>query len=153
AQRATWEALRQEGAEKLSILYWSTSLVQEHFWFGVGGGAFETAFSPYRSLGGESVWAHPENFVVAWLSEWGVPVGSAALIVAAALFRPRALGVKNSRLTACLLIGVSVLCLQNLADHGLHLPGVGIAVATVLGGLWGAQQPDTPASSDRKSVV
>lgn len=149
AQPATSEALLQEGMEKLSILFWSVPLVRDHLWFGVGGGAFETAFLPYRRLGGESVWTHPENFVVAWLSEWGVPVGGAALIAAVVLFRPRALGAANSRLTACLFIGVSVLCLQNLADHGLHLPSVGIAVATVLGGLWGAQKPDTPSSSRR----
>lgn len=146
AQRSTWEDLWQEGREKLSIAEWTQPLVADHAWFGVGGGAFETAFPPYRVLGGP-LWAHPENFVVAWICEWGVPVGVGALGALLWIFRPRQLDAHRSRLAATLTLGVCVLCLQNLVDLAFSLPGVFLGLATALGGLWGARDADKPLPS------
>ena len=152
AQRTTWDDLRQEGLEKLAVIEWVTPLVADHLWFGVGAGAFEAASPRYRPEGG-SLWAHPENFALAWVAEWGVPVGLGTLLALLWTFRPRRLGAHRSRLAATLAIGVAVVCLQNLVDLAFALPGVFIAVAAALGGLWGARDgsvdPPARASAPR----
>lgn len=142
AQQTTWEDLRQEGSDKLAIVGWVVPMIADHPWFGVGAGAFETAFPAYRAVGG-SVWAHPENFVLAWVSEWGIPVGAAALLGLCWMFRPARIGAHRSRLAATLTIGIVMVSLQNLVDLGFSLPGVFIAVAAALGGLRGAWQAET----------
>lgn len=146
ARRTTWEELRDEGYAKLSILEWTRPLIADHPWFGVGGGAFETAFPPYRAHSGP-LWAHPENFVLAWICEWGLPVGIAAFVGFLWIFRPTQLGAHRSRLAGALTLGVAVLALQNLVDLGFSLPGVFIAWATALGGLWGSWDAERSPSS------
>jgi tetratricopeptide (TPR) repeat protein len=149
ATRATWDELLQESTEKLEILNWSRALIAEHPWFGVGRGAFETAFPAYRKQWGHFVYTYPENLVVQWITEWGIPVAAAALIALVWVLRPSRLAA-SSPVARAVLVGIAVVLVQNLADLALEVPAVAIALCVLLGTLWGAArrsergQPERP---------
>lgn len=133
----TWTELYDTDVSKLEMMVWVKPLVRAHPFFGVGRGAFESVFPVYRTVPGNLVYTHPENFVVQWIAEWGLPVGLGALGFFAWAFAPRRVGVHRSALAAGAWCGVLVLLLQNLVDLALELPAVSIGAATVLGSLWG----------------
>jgi tetratricopeptide (TPR) repeat protein len=120
-----WEVVNNTSlGAKAQVWRWSLGLVRDFPGFGVGRGAFETAFLPYRQPDQQNytvVYAYAENFVVQWIADWGVPVGCAALVGCAILGR-RALGrSRRNPLAAGLVAGLGALLLQNLADLGLEL--------------------------------
>jgi tetratricopeptide (TPR) repeat protein len=134
---ATWAELYDKNFGKLEMLRWARPMLGDHTLFGVGRGAFESVFPAYRITGGHVVYTHAESFPLQWLAEWGVPVGLAALAAFAWALRPARLGATRSALAAGAFCGVVVLLLQNLVDLSLEIPSVCIAMATVLGSLWG----------------
>jgi tetratricopeptide (TPR) repeat protein len=130
-------ALQDESFSKLSVATWTLGLVRDNWLFGVGRGAFETAFPPYRAGLGRLMFQYPENFVVQWFSEWGVVVSLAAFAWLVRAMRPwRFFASQTSN--AALAIGVGALLLQNLVDLGLEVMSVGIATSVALGALTGA---------------
>ncbi len=140
ATAATWQELYDKNLEKLSMISWTKQLVREHLLLGIGRGAFESVFPAYRSSYGNIgniVFTHAENFPAQWVSEWGLPVGLAAMAAFAWLFRPTNMGVRRSSIAAGGWIGAFILLAQNLLDLALELPGISIALAAVLGALWG----------------
>jgi len=137
ATSATWQELYDKNLEKLSMISWTKQLVREHIFFGIGRGAFESVFPAYRALYGNIVFTHAENFPAQWISEWGLPVGLAAMAAFAWLFRPTNMGVRRSSIAAGGWIGALILLAQNMLDLALELPAISIALATVLGALWG----------------
>jgi hypothetical protein len=120
-----WEVVGNTNlGAKAQVWRWSLDLVRDFSWFGVGRGAFETAFLPYRQPEHQNytvVYAYAENFVLQWLADWGVPVGLAALAAGAALAGRVVQRARRNPLTAGLLAGLGALFLQNLADLGLEL--------------------------------
>ncbi len=122
---------------KAQVWRWSLALVRDFPWFGVGRGAFETAFLPYRQTDQQNytvVYAHAENFVVQWIADWGVPVGLAAL-VAGAVIGMRALArARRNPLAAGLVAALIALFLQNLADLGLELFAIGACALVAFAG-------------------
>ena len=133
----TWEELYDKDLSKLSMFLWAKPMLRDHALFGVGRGAFESAFPVYRTMPGNVVFTHPENFVVQWAAEWGVPVTLAALATCAWAFSPSRLGALRSTVAASAWCGVGILLLQNMLDLGLEIPAVSVAAATTLGSLWG----------------
>lgn len=140
ATRDLWQALLGEGAHKLALFSWTRPLIAEHFFFGVGRGAFETAFPAYRGDSAHHVYSFAENFVLQWSSEWGVPVALAALLVFGWTLRPSRLAVRQAELGICCVVGAGVLLAHNLLDLALEVPAVSIAFFALLGGLFGANQ-------------
>lgn len=136
ASESTWEELMGTGAEKLRLVSWSTPLLADHPWFGVGRGAFETAFPAYRGTGGHTLFAHPENFLVQWAAEWGLPASAGGLLLLGWFLRPSRLAVRESRAALGVLVGGAALLLQNLADLALEVPGVVIALAAAAGSIY-----------------
>jgi hypothetical protein len=137
ADKGLWNELLSENAQKLSMPIWAKPMFLDFKWFGAGRGSFESVFTAYRpKVNVNSVFTHPENFVVQWLTEWGA-FGILGLGVLGWLFRPTSLGATRSAVAAGGFAGIAILLLQNLADLGLELPGVSIALAMVLGSLWG----------------
>jgi len=123
-----------EGMVKLQLISWTFELAKDHLAFGVGRGAFATAFPPYRHGGGNVVFIYAENFVMQWVTEWGLPVAFLALLMLSISFLPdRTTWRKPHRLAMGL--GVLVLLIQNLLDLALEIPAVMIALVSVLGGL------------------
>ncbi len=134
---ATWHELYDKNIEKLEMIGWTRSLIRDHLWFGIGRGAFESVFPAYRNTPGNVVFTHAENFPAQWMSEWGIPVGLAAIGAFGWFSRPSALGVRRSSIIAGAWIGVFIVLVQNLLDLALELPAVSIAVAATLGSIWG----------------
>jgi hypothetical protein len=133
----TWAELYDKDLGKLSMVLWVKPLVRDHAFFGVGRGAFESVFPVYRTMPGNFVYTHPENFIAQWAAEWGVPVALAALGAFAWAFAPRRMGAFRSSVAAGAWCGVGILLLQNLLDLGLEIPAVSIAAAATMGSLWG----------------
>jgi tetratricopeptide (TPR) repeat protein len=144
---ATWTELYDKNLGKLEMLLWARPMLGDHTLFGIGRGAFESVFPAYRVTAGHVVYTHAESFPAQWLSEWGVPVGLFALVAFARSLSPARLGVTRSALAAGAFCGVAVLLLQNMVDLSLEIPSVCIAVAVLLGSLWGDSaraRPDAP---------
>jgi tetratricopeptide (TPR) repeat protein len=129
----------EESLEKLGLLARAAQLARDHFVWGVGRGAFGSAFSTYQPSAGATVYEHAENLPLQWAAEWGVPVALLALAALAWSLRPllsrRAL---RSPVRRCALIGVGVLLAQNMVDLGLEITAVAALFVFVLGGLLGA---------------
>ena len=138
---ATWAELYDKDVSKLEMAFWARSMISAHPVFGVGRGAFETVFPAHNPARGYSLYTHAENFFVQWATEWGLPVTIAALATLAWAFRPRRVGLTKSAVVAGAWMGVAALLVQNVVDLGLEIPSVCIAVATLLGSIWGAARP------------
>lgn len=134
-----WGRLELGGGSKLGYAveaYWP--LVSDYAWLGVGRGAFGGVSPAYeRGLTENSAAAYPENFLLQWAGEWGIPVASIALIGFAWFFRPSRMALRRRPSNLAAYVGVGALLLQNLVDLSVELPAVSYAVAAVLGGLWG----------------
>jgi tetratricopeptide (TPR) repeat protein len=120
---------------KVSVWLWSLPMIREHALFGVGRGAFETAFAAYRGAL-DYDWAivvtHAENFVVQWIAEWGVPVGLCAVVVIVGYVLREWYQSRSDRLRFMVLTGLLALFLQNFADLGLEVPALVIAAVVAL---------------------
>jgi len=124
-----------DARRKVVVWIWSMPMIREHALFGVGRGAFETAFSPYRQAldyDWTVVFSHAENFVVQWIAEWGVPVGLVAVVVVVGHVLREWHGNRSDRLRFMLMTGLGALLVQNLADLGLEIPAVAIAAVVAL---------------------
>ena len=147
-----WGALASVDAQrKVAVWRWSLPMIREHSLFGVGRGAFETAFSPYRQAldyDWTIVFSHAENFVVQWVAEWGVPVGLCAVVVIVGYVLREWYGNRSDRLRFMMMTGLVALLLQNLADLGLEVPA--IAIAAVLALATGERAAPRPAESAKR---
>jgi hypothetical protein len=105
--------------------------------FGCGRGAFESAFPAFRSDPGYVTYTHPENLIVQWIVEWGLPAGAAGLVAIAVALRPTVV-LARSTTAAGAWAGVVALTVQNLGDLGTEIPGLVLAgvacVAIVVAG-------------------
>ncbi len=139
AARHTELGLNDRSIEKIDLIARSWRLALDHFWLGVGRGAFGAVFTAYQAPGPHFIFEHAENFPLQWAAEWGVPVTVIALLSLAWVVKPtlsrRTLGSPTRR---CALVGCGVLLLQNLVDLGLEIPAVSALLCCVLGALCGA---------------
>ena len=131
------------GVQKLTVAWSTLPLMAEHFWFGVGRGAFESAFQRVLIGRDNLIFSHPENFVVQWAVEWGVPAAVLALGTLSWFLRPAALGVGRSISGLIVGVGLGVLLLQNLVDLGLEVPGVALGAVVCVGSVWGSSIQDS----------
>lgn len=135
ASQSTLDELTDRSTKKLELVSWAKPLILDHPWWGVGRGAFEGAFVPYRGAGGPTSYTHAENFLADWAAGWGLPVTVGALATLMWALRPSRLQVTRSVVGLTCYVGAIVLLLQNLADLALEVPGVAIQLAAVFGGL------------------
>lgn len=143
ANETTLEELTDRSAKKLELFSWTRPLISAHPWWGVGRGAFEGAFAPYRGSGGPTSFTHAENFLADWAAGWGIPVTVIGIAVLAWSLGPKRLQVSRGAIRLSCYIGAGVLVLQNLADLALEVPAVAVQVATVFGGLAAGPQKAT----------
>jgi tetratricopeptide (TPR) repeat protein len=136
---------------KLAMAGWVRPLVEDYSWLGVGRGAFESAFQSYRIGKNNLIYSHPENIVVQWVAEWGIPVGLAGLFALAWLLRPRRLGVSRSALALGVFAALVVVFVQNLVDLGLEIPAVALAVVVAVGGCYGAARSESTEPMGRRA--
>lgn len=102
------------------------------WWLGIGRGAFSTTF--VSEEGSLARFTHPENLIVQWATEWGVPLAT-ALILALLLTTWRRLRDTEQSLVAAACIALAALALQNMVDFSLEMAGVVVPIAALLGAL------------------
>ncbi len=105
--------------------------------FGVGRGAFGTAFPAFQHIAGYVTFVYPENVVAQWILEWGAPLGALGLAAMAYGLRPNAVLVRSTTAAGAWAAIVAV-AVQNLVDLGSEIPGLVLALvlcgAIVVGG-------------------
>ncbi len=115
-------------------------LVRDCWRFGTGRGAYEVAFTRYYADHLGKTFTHPENIILQWTSEVGVPLAMAFAVGAGlALYRLwRGQGGSNWEVAA-LLAGIGI-AVHNLFDFNLEYPGVAIPMAVILGVVAGSSE-------------
>ncbi|MCK6533038.1 MAG: O-antigen ligase family protein [Polyangiaceae bacterium] len=157
----TWVELYDKDLEKLKMLTWARPLVAEHPWLGVGRGAFESVFPAYRSEAGNVIYSHAESFPIQWAAEWGLPIAVLAAVTLLWSVRPSRLAASRCTATLGAWIGVAAVVLHNLADLGMEVPAIMIALALTAGALAGqaerttrsARTPAKPAARRAAATV
>jgi hypothetical protein len=130
---------------KISVWRWSLELIRDFPIFGVGRGAFETAFEPYRRQLGRDfsvVFPYTENFPLQWVSDWGILVGLLALVAFAVVAWRPFTRASNNPLAGSLVAGLAALLLQNLVDLGLEIFSVSALALVVFAALGPSSEPD-----------
>ena len=122
------EELNSSDVSKLRLAMDGLRLVPHHALFGVGRGAYEVAFPSVRTDVGFSVATHPENILVQWVTEWGVPMALAGFVAIAIALRPRVLLVSSSPAIGA-WSAVATTAVHNLVDFNSEVPAIGIALA------------------------
>jgi tetratricopeptide (TPR) repeat protein len=146
--RLTDSLLESGMSGKTDAFRWTLPMIVDFPAFGVGRGAFEGGFQPYRGVRGNAstVYAHAENLILDWVSEWGILVGAAAVvgfgIVVYQLFsRAR----KDSTLTG-LAAAVLAVVLGGMVDFGVEIFGIAALLVTVLSTANAAEVSPSPRS-------
>jgi hypothetical protein len=141
--------LRQGLAEtglggKVAGWRWSTELVREFPVFGVGRGAFETAFPRYRGAfehDWSAYFAYAENFLIDWTAQWGIPFTLFVIVVGSVFLKRASRRIGSDPRVAGSWVGLAALCLQNLADFGFEI--YAIAAASAVAFSTGAPRDDS----------
>lgn len=145
ADEGAWTELASKDLSKLDIFRHALRLCQRHGYLGIGRGAFESVFPKERAGIGNIVFTHPENVVVQWVTEWGVPISVVAFVAIAWALRPRS-AITRSHMAIGPWGALVAVGLQNLVDFSSEVPGVMIAVtlcaAMVTGGVGEAPRED-----------
>lgn len=117
---------------KVAAMQDAWPLILDHWWTGIGRGAYVSVYPGYKTSAIQLTFSHPENLVVQLLAEWGLVAGGLALagLVVALAVR---LGRSKGPVAQAMMCGVAGVVLQNLVDFSLELPGVALCVAAVLG--------------------
>ena len=127
------KGLSDDSAEKVQAAWQALPIAWEHPWLGIGRGSFA---SVYASLdGGDARYLFPENILVQWMTEWGVPM-TVLLVWFLSLTLMRVLMTKGtSTIHIALTSGVIAIALQNLVDFSFEMVGLAVVYAALLGGL------------------
>jgi tetratricopeptide (TPR) repeat protein len=136
------ELLTTDARFKFELFRDALRMIPAYPIFGTGRGAFETTFPAFR----ESIWvttfSHPENVVLQWAIEWGLPIAIAAFVAVAFALRPRTVLARPTTAAGPWAAIVAV-ATQNMVDLGTEIPGLMLAVvvcaAMVAGGTAGRQ--------------
>jgi O-antigen ligase len=117
---------------KLSAIQGAQNMITDHPWFGIGRGAYISLFSHYKTTAHQYTYTHPENIVIQMVTDWGVIIGTLAVLGLTFLLVQRIRkATAISELAA--LVGLAALCLQNLVDFSLELLGAALPAAALLG--------------------
>ncbi len=120
---------------KFALLPRALEAAEQHLLWGVGRGAFDSLSLRYYPELGSVVFRSIEAFPVSFLVEWGAPVTLVALTSLGMLLVPARLGALRDLRRAAAWIALFSVFLQNLADIGLELPSLSLAVWALFGAL------------------
>jgi tetratricopeptide (TPR) repeat protein len=108
---------------KVYVAKSSLHLILASPWFGVGRGGFETVFSSVREGSSYVTFTHPENGIIQWFVEWGVPVSLVGMALLGWALRPQLL-LRAVRPAVGAWVAVVVTVFHDLVDFHLEVPGV-----------------------------
>jgi hypothetical protein len=133
AQERSLDELSSRDTLKLSLVRQAATTVTTFPAVGMGRGAFESVFPAFRADGeGHMVFTHPENLVLQWTAEWGIPIGLAALVALALALRPST-ALARSSVPAGSAAALVVIPAHNLLDFSSEVPAVALALAICAG--------------------
>jgi hypothetical protein len=135
-------SLRASGESKIHPWPATLRLIHESWLTGVGRGAFGAAFPPYALPRTIVTVTHPENIVLHWCAEWGVPLalagfGALAVTLARAFRRGGDVDDAAGPIHDALLAATIGVLLHDFADFGLELGGVAVPFVVAVGVLAG----------------
>jgi tetratricopeptide (TPR) repeat protein len=109
-------------------------MIRDFALFGVGRGAFEGGFQPYRGARGDAstVYAHVENLVLDWISEWGLPLGALALLGLGAVCVLLLSRARKDATLSGLAAAVLAVLLGGMVDFGVEIFGIAALLVVVL---------------------
>jgi tetratricopeptide (TPR) repeat protein len=122
----TASELLDRDVSKLQLFRQAMRMVPSYPIWGTGRGAFESTFPAFLQSPGSTFYTHPENVIVQWVVEWGVPIGVAGLVAVAWALRPGT-ALARSSTAAGAWAGIVAVAVQNLADLGSEIPGLALA--------------------------
>ena len=144
----------QTDTQKGDVARRSLGLVWSSPWFGFGRGSFETVFSAVRRGAEFATWTNPEDIVIQWLVEWGLPVTVLGFGLLGWAFRPQ-LVLRAVRPAVGAWVAIVTTVMHDLVDFHLEVPGIVVLVAVcaalVVSGRPTSRDPSrtTPAASAR----
>jgi tetratricopeptide (TPR) repeat protein len=115
---------------KLEAAGAATPLIASHPIAGVGRGGFSAAF--VGEHGARTRFFHPENLLVQWTSEWGLPIALGLLLVAVWSIA-RGFRLRRSHAHLGALAGLVAIGVHDLVDFSLEIAGVAVVAAATLG--------------------
>ncbi|MEO8903137.1 MAG: O-antigen ligase family protein, partial [Polyangiaceae bacterium] len=157
--RDSWREINHTDLDKFKLAAWIVPLLHDFPLFGVGRGAFESAFAHYKPTADHLDFSYPENIAAQWTAEWGLVVGSLGLVTMLWLCRPSQLGFGRQMSVTGAVIGAFALLAQNLVDFSLELFAPMLALTVVIGCAWGQHRaslragPPNPSAARGLAVV
>lgn len=130
ASVATLERLQKTKIE-LWPMFWDGALASGIS--GMGLGAFELGFSRFQTGSADVTYTHPENLVLQWVAEVGLPVSALLLVLVLIIGRRLVRASKHALLDQVLLVGVCGAALHDLFDFAMELNALPVAVVVVVG--------------------
>lgn len=133
----------RQGLPKLEMFRRSLDLVPGAPWSGVGRGAYAVAF--VRAHGGLERPEHPENMVVEWIVELGLPL---AIVLIAALAVSLVRAVRGARSPAQIgaIAATGSLVAHDQFDFALEMVGIAVVGAAILGAAVAPSNGSAPSS-------
>lgn len=135
---------------KLELFARAAPMVLDHPWWGVGRGAFEPVFAGLTPT--SSRFTHPENLVLQWVIEWGIPCTLAIMIwFGRDLFR----AARSNQIEVAVAAGaVGAMVLHDQVDFALEMPGIAVVVALCFGAIATSRRESTNAPTlARRALV
>lgn len=130
--------LTDRDLSKFALARSALGLVRSAPIFGVGRGAFETAYPVLYEGNSYVSFRAVENVAVQWVVEWGAPVGILALVTLAITLRPKVLfGAAHPPIGVWAAVAVAVL--HDVVDFHLEIPGVVVLVTVCVAVVVGAR--------------
>lgn len=132
ASKDAWDEVSDTDTSKLETQWQMLGFVWDHRWFGVGRGAFESTFPAYRHGSGYVVFTHPEQILIQWSSEWGLPVAAAALCLILWSLRPQVV-VARTPVVIGPWAAIAACAVHNLVDLNSEIPAIMLMLASCAG--------------------
>ena len=117
---------------KVEIANTSLRLISTSPWFGVGRGGFEAMFSSVWEGTNYLSFTNPEDILVQWTVEWGLPVSLVGFGILGWALRPQVL-LRAVRPAVGAWAAIVALVLSDLVDFHLEVPGIVALVAVCVG--------------------
>jgi tetratricopeptide (TPR) repeat protein len=140
---------------KLAIAKSSIPVFASSPWVGCGRGGFETVYASVREGAVYDTFTHPEDLLVQWLVEWGLPASVVGMAILGWALRPQVV-LRAIRPPIGAWVATVTAVVHELADYHLEVPGVVVLVAAcaavVVTGR-GASRRDSRVSSLRAPAV
>ncbi|WP_394821323.1 O-antigen ligase family protein [Pendulispora albinea] len=142
-----WKELADTDVSKVRIFEQVTRMIRHYPLWGAGRGSFESTFPVFREGTGHIVYTHPENVLLQWASEWGLPVALAGFGAVAWALHPSIL-FSRSRPSVGAWVALIATLLHNQVDLNSEFPAVMLALCVCAGMIVGGTGVGTFRRSD-----